>query len=209
MKAKPGGDQRLLSVPSVLCQTEEVREDSIRVPSASGADLSSYSTNVKQSEFVWEPSEPVFCLSISTIRRRRVHQLLGLETPQSVIYHLHHQSWLLSELVICKTQTRKNKPEMFSQRLTHGGVGLSAAGQPRWLPRGTTALTMVTVTVCPACEASSPPWCRSISVSSPWTTNLLGVKYSSKAEHVCTAAVRKSARSGNTCITFRFRCGAL
>lgn len=148
-------------------------------------------------------------LSISTIRRRRVHQLLGLETPQSVIYHLHHQSWLLSELVICKTQTRKNKPEMFSQRLTHGGVGLSAAGQPRWLPRGTTALTMVTVTVCPACEASSPPWCRSISVSSPWTTNLLGVKYSSKAEHVCTAAVRKSARSGNTCITFRFRCGAL
>lgn len=208
MKAKPGGDRRLLSVPSVLCQTEEVREDSIRVPSAGGADLSSYSTNVKQSEFVWEPSEPVFCLSAQS----------GGGECISCSGWKHHNQWSTISITnhdysvnsfICRTQTRKNKSEMFSQRLTHGGVDLSAAGQPRWLPRGTTALTMVTVTVCPACETSSPPWCRSISVSSPWTMNLLGVKYSSKAEHVCTAAVRKSARSGNTCITFRFRCGAL
>lgn len=185
MKAKPGGDQRLLSVPSVLCQTEEVREDSIRVPSASGADLSSYSTNVKQSEFVWEPSEPVFCLSAQS----------GGGECISCSGWKHHNQWSTISITnhdysvnLSYARRRLGKTSL---RCFHRG----------WL--------MVTVTVCPACEASSPPWCRSISVSSPWTTNLLGVKYSSKAEHVCTAAVRKSARSGNTCITFRFRCGAL
>lgn len=208
MKAKPGGDQRLLSVPSVLCQTEEVREDSIRVPSASGADLSSYSTNVKQSEFVWEPSEPVFCLSAQS----------GGGECISCSGWKHHNQWSTISITnhdysvnLSYARRRLGKTSL---RCFHRGwlmegwvwvLQVNPGGCRGVPPR----LTMVTVTVCPACEASSPPWCRSISVSSPWTTNLLGVKYSSKAEHVCTAAVRKSARSGNTCITFRFRCGAL
>lgn len=95
MKAKPGGDQRLLSVPSVLRQTEEVREDSIRVPSAGGADLSSYSINVRQSEFVWEPSEAVLCLSAQS----------GGGECISCSGWKHHDQWCSTISIIISAQT--------------------------------------------------------------------------------------------------------